>query len=229
MAARSGKDLHCPISCTTWPVPSAGVSITQNWKQHRSWLNPKQLQCSIATVSFCAVLWRLSTSSEVGSKPQMRLSISARPDAAQKTSLLFTVQLFLTATRGQSLLPDGKSCQEQQAGPHPKGIKAPQRSTSAQEQRPRPLRTRTSQGQETGKCPTYSYLVLGNIEWGNQIAQKLLNELEIVASDAPGSIHKQDDISHCRCVTLKLGTCRGIRFGIERSICKGGKTASVLR
>lgn len=58
-------------------------------------------------------------------------------------------------------------------------------------------------------CPTYSYLVLGNTEWGNQTAQKLLNELEIVASDAPGSIHQQNNISHCRCVTLKLGTWGG--------------------
>lgn len=42
---------------------------------------------------------------------QMYLSINARPGAAQKTLLLFTVQLFLTTTRGQSLLPDEKSCE----------------------------------------------------------------------------------------------------------------------
>lgn len=58
-------------------------------------------------------------------------------------------------------------------------------------------------------CPTYSYLVFCNTEWGNQIAQELLDELKIVAPDAPGPIHQQDDISHCRCVTLKLGAWRG--------------------
>lgn len=89
------------ISCTAWPGPYDGVSILQNWKQ---------LRCSITTASVNTVLWRLSTL-EVGRKSQMYLSINARPGAAQKTLLLFTVQLFLTTTRGQSLLPDEKSCE----------------------------------------------------------------------------------------------------------------------
>lgn len=121
-------------------MPSTGFSIPQNWKWHHYQLSPKQFQRGIATTSFCAVLCRLIISSEMGSKPQMYLSIkpslSTQLGAAHTTSLLLTVQLFLACYRV------GK-CQEWHVGPQSKGIKAHQSSTITQEWKARSLQTQT--------------------------------------------------------------------------------------
>lgn len=136
----------------------------------------------------CVILCRLSIPSEGDSKLQAYLSINpvlpnTRPAAAH-ILLLFTVQLFPTAARGQSLLPDGKVVKIDAQNP------AKRNKNSLGQHDNTETETKVSsggisQGQETGKTPTYSYLVLGNIEWGNQSAQELLNELEIVAPNAP--------------------------------------------
>lgn len=95
------------------------------------------------TPHLCAILCRLSVPSEGDSKLHAYLSIKQmlpqRPTCCCPPALLlFTVQLFLTAARGQSLLPDGKVVNIDAQNPA-KRNKTPQDSTITQKQRPRSL------------------------------------------------------------------------------------------